>query len=71
MHIFVNLGLKMEIESYHHPSFIKGRCAKVKGINNWKFDDLTVTGYFGELNPEVITNFDLEYPVIAFELEFK
>ncbi|HML04628.1 MAG TPA: phenylalanine--tRNA ligase subunit beta [Methanobacterium sp.] len=68
--IFVNLGLKMEIEAYHHPSFIKGRCAKVKGVNNWKSDDLNVTGYYGELNPEVITNFDLEYPVIAFELEF-
>lgn len=68
--IFVNLGLKMEIESFNHPSFIKGRCAKVKGVNNWKSDDLRVSGYFGELNPEVITNFNLEYPVIAFELEF-
>lgn len=84
--IFVNLGLKMEIESYKHPSFIKGRCAGVKGVNSWKsntvkiedfghqksmiFEDLNITGYFGELSPEVITNFDLEYPVIAFELEF-
>jgi phenylalanyl-tRNA synthetase beta chain len=69
--IFVNFGLKMEIESYHHPSFIKGRCTKIRGVNNWKSKDLNVKGYFGELNPEVITNFDLEYPVIAFELEFK
>lgn len=69
--IFVNLGLKMEIESYTHPSFIKGRCAKVNGVNNWKSQNINVTGYFGELNPEVITSFDLEYPVIAFELEFK
>lgn len=68
--IFVNLGLKMEIESYTHPSFIKGRCAKVSGVNNWKSQNINVTGYFGELNPEVITSFDLEYPVIAFELEF-
>lgn len=81
--IFVNLGLKMELESYKHPSFIKGRCARVKGTNSWKsnavkieanknvvFEDLNITGYFGELSPEVITNFDLEYPVIAFELEF-
>ncbi|WP_414468821.1 phenylalanine--tRNA ligase subunit beta [Methanobacterium sp. ACI-7] len=68
--IFINLGLKMELEKYNHPSFIKGRCAKVKGFNNWKSADLNVTGYFGELSPEVITNFDLEYPVIAFELEF-
>lgn len=68
--LFVNLGLKMEIEPHNHPSFIKGRCAKVKGMNNWKSDDLTVNGFFGEVNPEVITNFDLEYPVIAFEVEF-
>ncbi|MGB9937020.1 MAG: phenylalanine--tRNA ligase subunit beta [Methanobacterium sp.] len=68
--VFVNLGLKMELEKYNHPSFIKGRCAMVKGVNNWKSSDLNVTGYFGEVNPEVITNFDLEYPVIAFELEF-
>ncbi len=68
--IMDNLGLKMEIEPYIHPSFIKGRCAKVKGINTWKSDDLKVDGYFGELDPEVITNFNLEYPVIAFELEF-
>ena len=30
----------------------------------------TVKGFFGELDPEVITNFDLEYPVIGFEIEF-
>ncbi len=68
--IFVNLGLKMEIEGTKHPSFIKGRCAKVNGVNNWKSENLNVSGYFGELNPEVITNFNLEYPVIAFELQF-
>jgi len=68
--IFVNLGLKMELESYEHSSFIKGRCAKVNGVNIWKSNDLNIRGYFGELSPEVITNFDLEYPVIAFELEF-
>lgn len=69
--IFMNLGLKMEIESYNHPSFIKGRCAGVKGVNIWKSEDLDISGYFGELDPEVISNFQLEYPVIAFELEFK
>lgn len=68
--IFVNLGLKMEIENYNHPSFIKGRCAKVKAAGDEKLDGLNVTGFFGEMNPEVITNFNLEYPVIAFELEF-
>ncbi|HEX3014723.1 MAG TPA: phenylalanine--tRNA ligase subunit beta [Methanobacterium sp.] len=69
--LFVNLGLEMDIESYVHPSFIKGRCAKVKGTNSLKSEKLEVTGYFGEVHPEVITNFNLEYPVIAFEIMFK
>lgn len=68
--LFANLGLELNIESYNHPSFIKGRCAKVRGVTNWKSEKLEVTGYFGEVHPEVITNFDLEYPVIAFEVEF-
>lgn len=68
--LFVNLGLKMEIEPLNHPSFIKGRCAKVKGANSWKSENLGLTGFFGEVHPEVITNFGLEYPVIAFEVEF-
>ncbi len=69
--LFVNLGLKMNIEPYNHPSFIKGRCSKVKGTNNWKSKNLEVSGFFGEVHPEVITNFDLEYPVIAFEIQFR
>ena len=65
----LNLGLKMEIEPFNHPAFIKGRCAKVEAHSE-DFDG-SVTGYFGEVDPEVITNFELEYPVIAFEMEFK
>ncbi len=68
--LFINLGLKMELEPLNHPSFIKGRCARVKSINNKKSDDLIVEGYFGEVNPGVITRFHLEYPVIAFEVQF-
>lgn len=71
-----NLGLKMKLESVDHPSFIKGRCASFKGI----YEDLegnaddrkgSVEGIFGEIDPEVITNFELEYPIVAFEVEFK
>lgn len=65
-----NLGLKMEIETSNHPSFIKGRCASVNG-NSDKESKGSVVGFFGEVDPEVVTNFDLEYPVVAFELEFK
>lgn len=75
-----NLGLKMEIESFNHPSFIKGRCARIKGVPNNELEEKSLseisadgflTGFFGEINPEVITNFELEYPVVAFEVEFK
>lgn len=60
-----NLGLEMNINSLDHPSFIKGRCAKLvtKGDK--------VKGFFGEISPLVISNFNLEYPVVGFELEFK
>ncbi|RLF34005.1 MAG: phenylalanine--tRNA ligase subunit beta [Thermoplasmata archaeon] len=57
-----NLGFTMDVREEHHPSFIEGRCASVL-INGTK------AGYFGELTPQVICNFDLEHPVIAFEID--
>ncbi|MTK63677.1 MAG: phenylalanine--tRNA ligase subunit beta, partial [Methanobacterium sp.] len=63
----LNLGLKMEIETYNHPSFIRGRCARVEASGD--SNEGSVVGYFGEVDPEVITNFELEYPVVAFEME--
>lgn len=72
-----NLGLKMEIEPLEHPSFIAGRCAGIKGIKETSNDsesgkqEVQIMGFFGELHPEVITNFEMEYPVVAFEVEFK
>jgi len=39
------------------PAFIKGRCADVI-INGEK------AGVFGEIHPEVISNFGLEHPII-------
>lgn len=62
--VISNLGLDMHIESMDHPSFIMGRCAQLNTQEN------KVKGFFGELNPQVITNFNLEYPVVGFELEF-
>jgi phenylalanyl-tRNA synthetase beta chain len=66
-----NIGLKMVIEPINHPSFIRGRCAAIKSESLNSADNGSVTGFFGEVDPEVITNFELEYPVIAFEIEFK
>lgn len=64
-----NLGLKMEIEDAEHPSFIRGRCAKLKGVQK-SSSQVVVEGFFGEMNPKVINNFQLEYPVVAMEVEF-
>lgn len=65
-----NLGLKMEIEDLDHPSFIQGRCARLKGVKKGT-SEVCVDGFFGEMNPQVIRNFELEYPVVALEVEFK
>jgi len=57
------LGVKKyKLQSASHPSFFDGRCAKimVKGSK---------IGIFGEIHPEVLTNFELENPVGAFEIE--
>ena len=61
-----NLGYSMEISASENPSFIQGRVANVDGESKAG----KITGVFGEISPEVITNFELEYPVIAFEIEF-
>ncbi len=65
-----NMGFEMELADSDNPTFIQGRCAEftTKPLNdNTPF---TFKGYFGEIHPEVLTNFELEYPVIAFEVEF-
>jgi len=50
-----------EIVEKKHPAFVQGRCASVKN------DDKEI-GYFGELHPNTILNFELEHPTIAFEI---
>ena len=65
-----NLGLEITIEDLEHPSFIQGRCAQLKAMKTGT-SEVLVEGFFGEINPEVITNFELEYPVVALEVEFK
>ena len=63
-----NLGMLMKIEDLNHPSFINGRCAKLKGVKKDN-DEIEVEGFFGEMNPEVINNFQLEYPAVALEIK--
>ncbi len=65
--VLSNLGYSMEISDSENKTFIEGRAADVVGES----EKGTINGFFGEVSPEVITNFTLEYPVIAFEIEFK
>ncbi|MDO5851485.1 MAG: phenylalanine--tRNA ligase subunit beta [Methanobacteriaceae archaeon] len=65
-----NMGFKMEVVNGENSIFIPGRAADftVKPLDeklNFSFK-----GFFGEVNPEVITNFDMEYPIVLFEIEF-
>jgi len=54
-------------KSYHiaekdHPAFVEGRCARVIVKDR-------ELGFFGELHPRTIRAFNLEYPIIAFDLQ--
>ena len=64
--VLSNIGYSMEISDSENKTFIAGRAADVSGES----EKGTIKGFFGEVSPEVITNFTLEYPVIAFEIEF-
>ncbi|MHA1220407.1 MAG: phenylalanine--tRNA ligase subunit beta [Candidatus Heimdallarchaeota archaeon] len=59
------LGIeKYKLSSTDHPSFFEGRCAKIMVAGD-------KVGIFGEIHPEVLTNFELENPVGAFEFEIE
>ena len=53
-----------ELKPKRHNAFIYGRCAAI--VRHGK-----ELGFFGELHPEVITNFALGNPVVAFELNLE
>ena len=55
-------GKKYDIKNKDHAAFVNGRCASVICDNN-------EIGFFGELHPKTIMKFDLEHPIIAFELQ--
>ncbi len=60
--IMRDIGIEYDIKDFNHPGFVKGRCATV--VVNKKN-----AGLFGELHPQTISNFSLEHPIIAFEIE--
>jgi phenylalanyl-tRNA synthetase beta chain len=55
------LGMRLRISKREDPSFIEGRCAAI-------IVEEEEVGEFGEVDPEVITAFELGYPVAAFEM---
>ena len=60
-YLFKMLGLEYKTEDTEHTSFIKGRVGRVV-VNDKKLT------YIGEISPQVITNWELEMPVAALEL---
>jgi phenylalanyl-tRNA synthetase beta chain len=58
-----NLGAGWEMKPYRHDSFIAGRCGAV-----FLAGKKEPAGIFGEINPKVLLNFELNNPVSAFEL---
>lgn len=57
-----NLSIDYGIENKQHPAFINGRCASI----NHKGKEL---GYFGEIHPKTIIDFELEHPINGFEID--
>lgn len=56
------LALEAEFSDSDDPAFLPGRCADILVNGN-------VIGVFGEIHPDVITNFGLEHPVVGFEID--
>ncbi len=59
--ILRDIGIKFSVKDMNHPAFVKGRCASI-------IDKDKKIGFFGELHPKTISNFELEYPIISFEM---
>ena len=62
-YLMKSLGLwqNYEVKPFDDPTYIKGRCGKII-LNGSKI------GEIGEIHPEVLINFKLEFPVAAFEI---
>ncbi len=59
-----NLGIEYMLKKSVHPSFIEGRVAEI-------IVDKLVIGYIGEIHPQVLQNWTLEKPVVAFEMSLE
>jgi len=57
-----NFGIEWELKEANHPSFINSRCANIKIRGKH-------AGIFGEIHPKVLSNWEIELPVVALELD--
>ncbi|NOR85143.1 phenylalanine--tRNA ligase subunit beta [archaeon] len=57
-----SLDVKFSLKKAKHSSYIDGRIAEIK-INGKN------AGYVGEINPQVLNNWNLEIPVLAYEID--
>lgn len=58
------LGLKFDVAPHDNGAFISGRCAEIMmGEHS--------LGVFGEVSPKTIHDFELGYPIVAFELDLE
>jgi len=70
--VLEDMRLKYKFEPCEAPGFMKGRCAAI--MVEQKHDKghqpkLEQVGYFGEVSPETITSFELEFPIVGFEMK--
>ncbi|MEJ2249300.1 MAG: phenylalanine--tRNA ligase subunit beta [Candidatus Lokiarchaeota archaeon] len=65
-YFMTSLGFERDfkVRSSENSTYIKGRCGNIL-LNNIKI------GEIGEIHPEVLTNFKLEFPVAAFEIDIQ
>jgi phenylalanyl-tRNA synthetase beta chain len=63
-HYFRTLGVINDIsfKTEDHPSFIEGRTAGI-------YFQAKRIGYIGEIYPQVVINYGLDYPTAAFEID--
>src|SRR3989338_2286267 len=57
-----SLALNYTLEQLNHPSFITGRCGTIKAKGK-------EIGIIGEISPKVLTNWQLEMPASALEID--
>jgi phenylalanyl-tRNA synthetase beta chain len=60
--LFSSLGYEYELVSAKHPTFIPGRAAEIR-INRKS------VGILGEIHPKVLNNWEIENPVVSFEID--